>query len=112
LAHYKGFFCLLKAPLASILSLRGRGRRTEEKASPYGERVKGCTPSPLLPCGLLPTLKLRRTGTDSPFVLYGTHYSSHQHPSSVKLRTGMPSPPGREEKSEKDILSPESSGTF
>ena len=56
--------------------------------------------------GLLPTLKLRRTGTDSPFVLYGAHYSSHQLPSSAKAADGHAlSPRGEEEEMEMNPLS-------
>ena len=35
--------------------------------------------------------------TDSPFVLYGAHYSSHQHPSSAKAADGHVLSPGGEE---------------
>jgi hypothetical protein len=44
--------------------------------------------------------------TDSPFVLYGAHYSSHQHPSSAKAADGHVLSPRGEEEEIGVILSP------
>ena len=63
-----------------------RGALTHDKKTESQQHKNNYPPHPSLALrasvnGLLPTLKLRRTGTGSLSVLYGAHYSSHQHPS-------------------------------